>query len=184
MGSMLRGLGTGRTHKQWGPPSQRQFGSLEAPSPLNPSRHQPGGTGVLGAQPGQVLTRWGGALGGRQSHTLIAERSPCLGAPRGCGRGSGDVCTRAHTRACIRAHTCTHSRARASTGTLACTQPTHVAPSRGSDGGGPAALGRKAAGSALSRAQARRRWRRSCPWWARRCPRGSTGPRCPGTSWS
>lgn len=36
----------------------------------------------------------------------------------------------------------------------------------------------------FSTAQARHRWRRSCPWWAHRCPRGSIGPRCPGVSWS
>lgn len=36
----------------------------------------------------------------------------------------------------------------------------------------------------FSTARAHHRWRRSCPWWAHRCPRGSIGPRCPGVSWS
>lgn len=103
-------------------------------------------------------------------------RGPLVGSPRS-QEGGLDVCTCAHTRACIRAHTCTLTRQAVRGHTRM-----HTTNARGRRA--VAVMGRAPPGRALSRAQARRRWRRSCPWWARRCPPGSTGPRCPGTSWS
>lgn len=110
-------------------------------------------------------------------------------APGDDQKGSGNVCTCVHTRACIQAHTCTHSHlpgastwphahAHEHTGM----HTTHVVPRHGSGGEG-ISVG-PAGWAALSRAQAHRPWRRSCQWWAHRCPRGSRGPRCPGISWS
>lgn len=95
--------------------------------------------------------------------------------------------THAHTL--TRASTCTPGPMHMPAGALACTQRTW-SPRRGSDGEGSLAALWGTGGQwpmgpgGLSRARAHHPWRRSCPWWARRCPRGSTGPRCPGTSWS
>lgn len=142
VGSMLRGLGTGipgRTHKQQEPQSKCQFGSSENPS-VRISRGAPGSWGVTCPSAYKVLK--GRPEGARQSHTLIAERSSRLGRHRGVWKGGletcAHVCTHVHAYG---AHTCTHSRARASTGTLACTQPTHVAPKPGSDMEVPTATG-------------------------------------------
>jgi len=127
-----RALGApGRALKQREPPSECQFGSLGTPSPLNPRwasasawrRLGPGGP----ARPSAYKVLEGRPRrGAQQSHTLIAERSPVW---RGTGGWGGlGTCAHACTQVHAYRHTRVHTHAGASKGTLACTQPTHVAP--------------------------------------------------------
>lgn len=125
----------------------------------------------------------------QQSHTLIAERSPCLRGHRGIWEGGLETCAHVctHVHAYRHTHVHTHVRQGIHRHTFM-----HTTNARGPRAvavmmrgpGSPQGTRQLAGCRALSRAQEHRQWRRSCLWWAHRCPQGSTGPRCPGTSWS
>lgn len=120
----------------------------------------------------------GEALGGRAEPYPDSREEPPRGRHQGVRKGGW---RRVHMCAHTGMHSGAHVHTLSCQGVHTCMHTTNTSGS-GPRGGGGGAEALRARG--LSRAQARRQWRRSCPWWARRCRRGSTGPRCPGASWS